>query len=105
MMAILREVPTGKERGRFSAGTVYTVAFSPDGKLLATGGGRAGSADPADTAVILWDLGAGKELRRLGGHRQPVSRVAFLPDGKWLASGSYDSTVLVWDVGGARGGR
>jgi WD40 repeat protein len=71
-------------------GGVNCLAFSPDGKILATGGN--------DRLIRLWDAGTGKELRRLTGHQAPVTRVAFSPDGKTLASGSYDKTVRFWDV-------
>jgi WD40 repeat protein len=72
------------------------IAFSPDGRLLASGGLR-------DKAVRVWDVLTGKELARFEGHHSPVYCVAFSPDGQALASGSADTTVLLWDVRGLRG--
>ena len=71
-----------------------SFAFSPDGKLLATGS--------ADTSVRLWDVAKGKELCRFRGHIDRVVTVSFSPDGRRLASASWDGTVLVWDVEGVR---
>jgi WD40 repeat protein len=66
------------------------VAFSPDGKILATSSG--------DKTVRLWDVASRQPLATLTGHEKPVFRVVFSPDGKILASGSEDKTVRLWDV-------
>ena len=66
------------------------MAFSPDGRLLASGAW--------DQTVILWDVEAGKQVRTLEGHTWTVSGVAFSPDGRLLASGSWDGTVILWGV-------
>src|ERR671933_29694 len=60
--------------------SVHSVAFSPDGKLLASGG--------SDGTVKLWDPQSGEELRTLSGHPNIANSVAFSPDGKLLASSS-----------------
>jgi WD40 repeat protein len=70
---------------------IASVAFSPDGKTLASGS--------YEGTVILWDLATGKLIGQLlSGHTNVVSSVAFSPDGKTLASGSYDGTVILWNV-------
>ena len=71
-------------------GTVYGVAFSPDGTTLASGSG--------DSTIRLWDAVTGEHKITLEGHRGTVYGVAFSPDGTTLASGSGDSTIRLWDA-------
>ena len=71
-----------------------TVAFSPDGSLMACKG--------AENSIRVWDVAAGKEIGVFKGHQGPIAAIAFAPDGKSLASGSSDTTLLVWDVAGLK---
>ncbi|KAF2477359.1 uncharacterized protein BDR25DRAFT_205684, partial [Lindgomyces ingoldianus] len=72
-------------------GSVWAIAFSPDGKQLASASG--------DTMVKLWDAGSGALLQTLEGHTGFVGAIAFSPDGKQLASASGDTMVKLWDAG------
>jgi hypothetical protein len=69
---------------------IMSVAFSPDGKSLASAS--------QDNSVKLWNVATGKERSTLQGHPEPVWSVAFNPDGTILASASDDKTVKLWDV-------
>jgi WD40 repeat protein len=71
-------------------GNVTSVAFSPDGKVLASGGW--------DDMVRLWDVKTGEPLRAIFAHKAMVATVAFSADGKYLASrGGLDGVVRLWD--------
>jgi RNA polymerase sigma factor (sigma-70 family) len=66
------------------------VAFSPDGKILATAG--------KNHTVRIFDAETGKEIRRLAGHDKPIYSLAFTPGKRLLASGGLDSAIRLWDL-------
>ena len=72
------------------AGYVWSVAYAPDGKTVASGGN--------DNTIRLWDVEAEELKRTFTGHTGSVRNVAYSPDGSILASGSDDHTVLIWDL-------
>jgi WD40 repeat protein/serine/threonine protein kinase len=75
---------------RGHSNTVYAVAWSPDGKRIASGSG--------DNTVQVWDAVDGENVAIYKGHSNTVYAVAWSPNGKRIASGSWDSTVQVWDA-------
>lgn len=94
-------------------GMIWSARYSPQGRLLATACGL----DPANTArgkqnkgssgqrkqvreneIRLWDSATGRECGSLNGHTGPVRAIDFSPDGRQLASGSDDTTIMLWNV-------
>ncbi len=69
---------------------VLSVAFSPDGKQLAS--------VSADARIKFWDVAGGNNTVTLMSQFKPVASLAFSPDGKTLAAGCWDSTITLWDV-------
>jgi WD40 repeat protein/serine/threonine protein kinase len=72
-------------------GWVMSVALTPDGKRLVTGG------DEEDSPLKIWDVVSGQELPKLKGHADGVASVAVTPDGKRIATASADGTARLWD--------
>jgi WD40 repeat protein len=88
----LLDVDTGAVRTRLAGHGlgVNALAFSPDGRLLATAG--------VDRCLKVWDLATGKELKTLKDQVGWVKSVVFSPDGAWLAFSGNDSTVGFWNL-------
>jgi len=89
-------IRTMRVRGLFPSGqalglTPSGVAFSPDGRRIASGEGDR-------RFVRVWDASTGAQLMALRGHKDLVRCAAFSPDGKYIVSGSDDKTIKVWDA-------
>lgn len=95
--ARLWDTATGRELHRLEGHTdsVAAVAFSPDGQQVLT---AAGGYYQHDFTARLWDAGTGKQLHRLEGHTAAVRAAAFSPDGQRAVTGSWDTTVRLWDT-------
>jgi WD40 repeat protein len=72
------------------SGYVLCLKFSPDGRMLASGG--------ADRRIRLWNTDTGKIMYTFDGHQEAVTAIEFMPNGKILVSASADRTIRFWDI-------
>jgi hypothetical protein len=92
---VLWDAGTGKEQAllqnpcRGGHVHVLALAISPDGSLVATGGG-------GDHTIRVWETRSGRQLAHLIEHQGPIFGLAFSPDGRFLASASGDGTIRLW---------
>ena len=96
---VLFDLATGTEKMSLKShpGNLCTLAFSADGRMLATGDYKGGT-------VHLWEIATGQEFQAFAGHTGQAHKMAFSADGKLLLSGNSDTTALVWDLTGTRTG-
>lgn len=88
-----KETPKGltlKHTLRGHNGTIFGIAWSPEGETIASGS--------SDNTIGVWNTENGKLIRPLEGHKSTVWSVYWSPDGRTLASGSSDKTVRLWDT-------
>ncbi len=76
----------------------YALAFSPCGQYLASGAWWQRGMGIKKVAIRLWSVKAGENIVTLRGHPTDIQDLAFSPDGTLLASGSYDGTILLWNM-------
>ncbi len=74
----------------------YKLAFSPCSKYLATGAWW--QQGQTKMSIRLWEITTGENIHTFWAHPTDIDRLTFSPDGKILASGSYDGTILLWDM-------
>lgn len=86
-----------------NTGSIYTLAFSPDGKYLASGAGALSSVFSSamlgqDNTISVWFVAGAAKTRVLKGHEAGLRSLEYTPDGKFLLSGSADGTVKIWNA-------
>jgi WD40 repeat protein len=98
------EAKSGREVARMTHDdNVLDVAFSPAGKYLATASGETPDAvgDKRDNTARVWEVSGGREIARMK-HEGGLNKIAFSPDGKYLATASDDHTARLWEAASGR---
>ena len=88
----------GKGRG------ITAIAFSPDGKMLASCSWKFNAKQEIIGIVEIWDAGTGASLKELYYGVKPLTAIAFSPDGKYLAVGSWEVQKTLADLGDRKWG-
>jgi hypothetical protein len=98
-MVRLWDTTTGKEllRHKGPGNMIGAIAFSPDGKLIASG---CSAHAATENLVHIWESATGRLIRHFEGHHSGIDSLAFSPNGLTVASGGGDSTILLWDITG-----
>ncbi len=78
------------------ASSTYVLAFSPCGRYLASGTWWKKGLE--QMSIHLWEVTTGENVHTFWGHPTDIHDIAFSPDGELLASGSFDGTILLWDM-------
>jgi serine/threonine protein kinase len=97
----VRETVGELHRFEGHTGMVWSVAFAPDGRCLASASGgvvKDGTWQPGDSGVRIWDTASGQELQRLPGNSARVCSVRFSPDGSQVLAGTFSSLALRWNL-------
>ncbi|MEJ6486735.1 WD40 repeat domain-containing protein [Nostoc punctiforme UO1] len=80
-----------------SVGSIRSVAISPDGQIIASGGTSVGDNGVSNPPIKLWNTNTGEEIRILTGHIASVNAIAFSSTAKIIASGGEDNTIQIWN--------
>ena len=97
----LFDAKTGKKQAELKGHreNLRAMAFSPDGKVLASGGFGGGLAgNGKDKSIKLWDVATGESTDTLIGHKKGIYAIVFAPDGKSLIAMDFNGSMIYWNV-------